>query len=270
VVLIKPFQALHPISGNAKEIACFPYDVTGESEAREFVQENPTSFLRVTRPEVEFPNRVRYRATRFYLQASEISKSLLPMVRSYMTQNLQFIFIDLRQPRIRKPAWVACCSLDEYQRGLIKKHERTRPDKVSERTKHMVELRAQTGLILVAFKGNEATQETIRNETSGEPIFQFTCGSNIKHTAWRVGNQAAVTNAFAGLDSLYIADGHHRIEAALNARNILRERNGAFGDAADYEFVMAGMFRPTSCASFPITARCVTSAVFRMKNSSLI
>jgi len=242
VVLIKPFQALHPVSGNAKEIACFPYDVTGESEAREFVLENPTSFLRVTRPEVEFPESRSISSDEVLLAGKRNLEELVASGSLVREAEPSIYVYRLETAGHSQTGVVACCSLDEYERGLIKKHERTRPDKVSERTKHMVELRAQTGLILVAFKGNEATQETIRNETSGEPIFQFTCGSNIKHTAWRVGNQAAVTDAFAGLESLYIADGHHRIEAALNARNILRERNGAFGDEADYEFVMAGMF----------------------------
>jgi uncharacterized protein (DUF1015 family) len=106
----------------------------------------------------------------------------------------------------------------------------------------MVELRAQTGLILVAFKGSHETQSAIEKATAAPPIFEFTCGAGIRHTGWRVKDGAAVTDAFARLDSLYIADGHHRIEAALNARNIIRDRNGASVKTADHEYVMAGMF----------------------------
>ena len=242
MVLIRPFQALHPVSGNAKDIACFPYDVAGDAEARAFVSQNPSSFLRVTRPEVEFPES-RSQSSDEVLRAGKRNLESLVANGLLIRDAEPSIYVyRLDTETHSQTGVVACCSLDEYERGVIKKHERTRPDKVSERTKHMVELRAQTGLVLLAFKGNEETQKAIRNETSNEPIFEFTCGGNIKHTAWRVENHAAIGDAFDSLESLYIADGHHRVESALNARNILREQNGADGDAADYEFVMAGMF----------------------------
>jgi uncharacterized protein (DUF1015 family) len=242
VVLIRPFRALHPVSRNARQIACFPYDVAGDAEARDFAAENPGSFLRVTRPEIEFPESHSHSSDEV-LRAGK--RNLDGLIKSgLLVQDAEpgvYIY-RLETETHTQTGIVACCSLDEYESGLIKKHEKTRPDKVAERTKHMVELRAQTGLILVAFKGNEETQNAIENATTNAPIFEFTCGAGIRHTAWLVKDQDAVVKSFACLDSLYIADGHHRIEAALNARNIIRERNGAASDNVDYEYVMAGMF----------------------------
>ncbi|HVQ55610.1 MAG TPA: DUF1015 family protein [Pyrinomonadaceae bacterium] len=242
MVLIRPFRALHPVSGNAKDIACFPYDVAGDAEARDFAAKNPSSFLRVTRPEIEFPMSHSHSSDEVLDAGKRNLEDLVE--RGLLVQDAQpnvYIY-RLETGTHTQTGVVACCSLDEYESGLIKKHEKTRPDKVAERTKHMVQLRAQTGLILVAFKGNEETQRAIESATSDAPIFEFTCGADIKHTAWLVKDQAAVVKAFAGLNSLYIADGHHRIEAALNARNVIRDRNGSSTDNADYEYVMAGIF----------------------------
>jgi uncharacterized protein (DUF1015 family) len=241
VVLIKPFRALHPVSEDAKAVACFPYDVAGDAEARDFVSQNPSSFLRVTRPEVEFPES--------HVGEGEIltagKRNLEGLVASglLVQDNEPSLYVyRLVTETHSQTGVVACCSLDDYERGLIKKHEKTRPDKVAERTKHMVELRAQTGLILVAFKSNEETKRAIERATHSVPIFEFACGDGIRHSAWRVEEPAAIIDAFARLDSLYIADGHHRVEAAVNARNIIRERNGSAGNTSSYDYVMAGTF----------------------------
>jgi len=241
VVLIKPFQALHPVSEDAKAVACFPYDVAGDLEARDFVSQNPFSFLRVTRPEVEFPE--SHSGEGEILTAGKRNLEGLVSSGLLVKDGEPSVYVyRLDTGTHSQTGVVACCSLDEYERGLVKKHEKTRPDKVAERTRHMVELRAQTGLILVAFKFTEEIRKAIEQTTLGTPIFEFACGDGIKHSAWRVGEPKSIIDAFARLDSLYIADGHHRIEAALNARNILRDRNGSATGVADYEYVMAGMF----------------------------
>ena len=242
VVLIKPFRALHPLSGNAQAIACFPYDVAGDAEAREFVSQNPSSFLRVTRPEVEFPTSGSPSSDDILNAGKRNLEELVASGLLVQDANPAIYVYRLDTETHSQTGVIACCSLDEYESGLIKKHEKTRPDKVAERTKHMVELRAQTGLILVAFKGNEETQFAIESATRSMPIFEFTCGADIKHSAWRVEDLGAIIDAFTHLDSLYIADGHHRIEAALNARNILRDRNGSASENADHDYVMSGMF----------------------------
>ena len=242
VVLIKPFRTLHPASGNAQAIACFPYDVAGDAEAREFVSQNPSSFLRVTRPEVEFPASGSSSSDDILNAGKRNLEELVASGLLVQDASPAIYVYRLDTETHSQTGVVACCSLDEYESGLIKKHEKTRPDKVAERTKHMVELRAQTGLILLAFKSNNGTNRAIKSATTSSPIFEFTCDGGIIHTAWRVEDQAMIIDAFALLDSLYIADGHHRIESALNARNVIRDRNGSTSDNADYDYVMAGMF----------------------------
>ena len=242
MVLIKPFQALHPNSSNAKEIACFPYDVAYESEVRDFVRANPTSFLRVTRPEADLNN----------VQAAD-PDTVLEVAKT----NLEELIADAKLVRDAEPSVyvyrldsgeysqtgvVACCSLADYERGAIRKHEKIRPDKVAERTAHMVALRAQTGLILLAYKATGTIADLIAEVIETPSIFDFTCAAKIHHTVWRIEDPQTLMDAFKDLDSLYIADGHHRIESALNARNILRSKNGSGAGHAPYDLVMAGMF----------------------------
>jgi uncharacterized protein (DUF1015 family) len=242
LVLIKPFQALHPASENAKAIACFPYDVAYESEARDFVLANPNSFLRVTRPEADFNSSIEPDSAEALDAAKQNLKGLLTSGLLVKDPAPSIYIYRLSTETHSQTGVVACCSLAEYESGVIKRHERTRPDKVADRTSHMVAVRAQTGLIFLAFKGTEETRKVIAAATSEEPIIEFTCASEIKHTVWRARAGEDLVNSFANLDSLYIADGHHRIEAALNARNILRSKNGTEPNGRQYDYVLAGMF----------------------------
>ena len=242
MVSIRPFRALHPSSDNAKAIACFPYDVACDAEARDFVRTNPNSFLRVTRPEADF-NGAAVPGSDAVLETAK--RNLEELVSSGMLRHdpePSVYVYRLETGTHSQTGVVACCSLTDYESGDIRKHERTRPDKVADRTAHMVALRAQTGLILLAFKGTEAIQSLIAEAVEQTPIFEFVCGGGIRHTAWRMPANEPIVRAFTDVPSLYIADGHHRIESALNARDILRSRNGDGTTEQPYDFVMAGMF----------------------------
>ncbi|MDM7922041.1 MAG: DUF1015 family protein, partial [Pyrinomonadaceae bacterium] len=137
---------------------------------------------------------------------------------------------------------VACCSIDEYDRGLIKKHEKTRPDKVSDRMRHMLTLRAQTGLIFLAYHGTETINSIVERITAGEPVYDFVSADGVGQTVWKADDIDAITAAFAEVPALYIADGHHRAESASLARKELRQQNPGHDGTENYNYVMAGMF----------------------------
>ncbi len=242
MVFIKAFQALHPLTANAKEVACFPYDVAYEREARDFVRANPNSFLRVTRPEADYATAIDPASDDALNTAKRNLKELVSSHFLVRDEKPSIYVYRLETETHAQTGVVALCSLAEYERDVIKKHERTQPDKVADRTAHMVALRAQTGLILLAFRGSDETRDAIERATSEPPIFEFTCAGNIRHTAWRVNEIDDLIAAFEKIPSLYIADGHHRLEAALEARNILRSQNGSEIGNEPYDFVMAGMF----------------------------
>ena len=242
MAIIKPFRALRPSSEKAKPVSCVPYDVVYESEVREFIKANPLSFLRVTRAEAEFPENSNPTNEEVFARAKEnLQKFIDDRILAREAEPCVYIY-QLSTEAHTQTGVAACCSLDEYELGVIRKHENTRPDKVEDRTAHMIALEAQTGLIFLAFRSTEKIKSLIFAATQNKPIYNFHCSDGVKQTVWRVALTEDFVSAFAEIPSLYIADGHHRIESAKLARKILRDKNPEHSGAEDYNFVVAGMF----------------------------
>ena len=241
--VIQPFRALRPRVGLAEKIACVPYDVPYDSEVREYIADNQHSFLRVTRPEAEFPLGSDPSDTEVLAKSKEnlerfIAEGWLEQDDEPSIYIYRLSISDQVQTGI-----VAACSIDEYDAGLIKKHEKTRPDKVKDRTDHMVYLGAQTGLIFLAFRGTDETRRIITEETSREPLFECPCDpGGVTQTIWKVRDADALVTAFGELPALYVADGHHRAESASLARRTLKEQDPDHTGDEPYNFVMAGIF----------------------------
>lgn len=234
--LIKPFRAIRPTPEKAAQVACVPYDVIYESEARELIKENPYTFLRITRPEAEETDRESLENARHNLQ--------LFLEQGTLVQDDQpsYFVYRLAIGKQSQTGVVACCSLDEYENGDIKKHEKTRPDKVKDRTDHMVAVRAQTGLIFLAFRGTEQIKQLCTDAAAAEPLYDFVCEAGVQHTVWRCERTDEMTAAFSDVPAIYVADGHHRLESALQARNQLRAATPNFDGNEGFNFVMAGLF----------------------------
>lgn len=236
--LIKTFRALRPPPEIAKLVSSVPYDVIYEDEVRRFVRDNPLSFLRITRAEAESaggPNE----------HNSKAKENLARFIRDgtlVLDEEPAFFVYRLTSGPHVQTGLVACVSLDEYEKGLIKKHEKTRPDKVDERTAHMLALRAQTGLIFLAYHGSERINRLVAKAVNGVPLYDFVCANGIRQTVWRVAEAGPFAEAFLDVPALYIADGHHRIESALRARDELRKTGHKNGEAEERDYVMAGLF----------------------------
>jgi uncharacterized protein (DUF1015 family) len=242
VSVIKPFRALRPVADKAKTVACVPYDVIYESEARALIEERPASFLRVTRPEAEFPKAENPSQEEILNRAKEnlewfINENIL----AHEAEPAFYIY-RLSTGTHSQTGIVACCSLDEYELGEIKKHEKTRPDKVEDRTAHMLAVGAQTGLIFLAFRNTEKTRELFAEAVQNKPIYDFQCEAGVQHTVWEILQTEDWSEAFKEVPAIYVADGHHRIESANLARKKLREQNAEHTGAEDYNFVVAGVF----------------------------
>lgn len=240
--VIKPFRALRPVEDKAENVACVPYDVIYESEARRFIEERPLSFLRVTRPEAVFPKDE-------YPSDEEILNRAKENLEWFINENIlgheaepAFYIYRLATETHSQTGIVACCSLDEYELGLIKKHEKTRPDKVEDRTAHMLAVGAQTGLIFLAFRNTEKTRRLFAEAVRNKPIYDFHCEAGVNHTVWEITQTEDWSEAFEEVPAIYVADGHHRIESANLARKKLKEKNAEHTGAEDYNFVVAGVF----------------------------
>jgi uncharacterized protein (DUF1015 family) len=242
VAIIKPFRALRPVFELAKQVSCVPYDVVYEREVRQFIETNPLSFLRVTRSEAEFPEDSNPDLNEVFRRAKDNLQKFIDDEIFAREAEPSFYVYRLSTDTHAQTGVAACCSLDEYELGTIKKHEKIRPDKVEDRTKHMLAVEAQTGLIFLAFRNTERIRLLIYEATQTKPIYNFHCSDGVRQTVWRVALTEDLTKAFAEVPTLYIADGHHRIESAKLARDILLEKNPNHTGAEDYNFVVAGMF----------------------------
>lgn len=240
--IIRPFKAIRPPADKAEHVACVPYDVIYDSEVRELIADNSLSFLRVTRPEGEYPESEIPSSEAVFERAKQ---NLEEFIRSgtLVQDNEDAIYVyRLTDGEQSQTGVVACCSIAEYDAGLIKKHEKTRPDKVADRTGHMLTVGAQTGLIFLAFRNTHTIRDLIADAVTGEPIYHFSCPKNVEQTVWRMIYTDVWVDAFAELPAIYVADGHHRAESAKLARDKMREANPNHTGNEEYNFVIAGMF----------------------------
>src|SRR5688572_2228016 len=250
---IHPFRALRPVPASAAAVSSVPYDVVSTEEARELARNNPRSFLRVTRSEIDLPPDADPYAARVYQRARENFQKLRDTAPLVMEDAPSLYFYRLRMGEHEQTGLAGCFSVDEYERDVIKKHERTRRDKEDDRTRHIVELRAQTGVVFLTYRAAPAVDTQAKTVAAGEPLYDFTASDGVRHTIWRAGRDAtdALVSAFRSIPALYIADGHHRAASAARARAELRGRPGGTSDAAGADTFIAVAFPDSQVQILP-------------------
>jgi uncharacterized protein (DUF1015 family) len=241
-----PFRALRPKPTEAARIAAVPYDVVNTDEARALADGNPLSFLRVSRAELELPAGADPYAEEVYQRAAK-NFNALRQSSLVVEDEPSVYFYRLRMGAHVQTGLAACFSIDEYDRDIIKKHERTRRDKEDDRTRHMIALGAQTGPVFLTYKAASDVDAIAERVTKGAPLVDLTATDGVQHTLWRVGgaDRDALVAAFGRIASIYIADGHHRAASAARARTEIGARGGSatsLGDGADYRSMLAVAF----------------------------
>ena len=229
MALVRAFRAVRPARESAAAVSSVPYDVVSTEEARTLAADNPLSFLHVTRSEIDLPPGTDPYSAEVYTKARE-SFGLLRRNAPMLTEDAPSLyFYRLRMGGHEQTGLAACFSVDEYESDLIKKHERTRRDKEDDRTRHIIELRAQTGVVFLTYKDDPAVDRLSRAITADAPIYDFRADDGVHHTIWRVPAREAteLVDVFARIPALYIADGHHRAASAARARAELRSQGGA-------------------------------------------
>jgi uncharacterized protein (DUF1015 family) len=237
MAVIRPFRAVRPDPAAASRVAAVPYDVVDTEEARALAGGNPSSFLHVSRAEIDLPPGTDPHADIVYRTAAD----------RYRALNREAPFVQDAEPTLYlyhldagghgQTGVAACYSLAEYDSDVIKKHERTRKDKEDDRTRHIVELRAQTGPVFLAHRPNAQVDELSRRiRSTREPLIDFTALDGVRHAIWPVDAPLvpAFVDAFKAVDALYIADGHHRAASAARAREAIRG-----SDEANYFLAVA-------------------------------
>jgi uncharacterized protein (DUF1015 family) len=240
-----PFRALRPVPSAAASIAAVPYDVVTADEARALAEGNPLSFLRVSRAELELPPSADPYDDSVYARAARNFASLKSSSLVLEPEPAIFCY-RLRMGRHEQTGLAACFSLDEYDRDLIKKHERTRRDKEDDRTRHMIALGAQTGPVFLVYRSSPEIATVVAKATEVEPLIDFLAADGVQHTLWTVAaaDRDSLIMAFARIPALYIADGHHRAASAARARDEIRRNGGgqSLGDGADFTSMLGVAF----------------------------
>ena len=220
MAVVRPFRALRPAPGVASEVASVPYDVVNVAEARSLAADVPLSFLHVTRPEIDLPDETDPYATVVYERARSNLATLRAQAPLVVEDTASLYVYRLRDGQHEQTGVAGCYSLDEYDSGVIKKHEKTRPDKEDDRTRHMETIGAQTGVVFLTYRQQPTVDELVGQVSLAAPLFDFAAADGVQHTVWRAPAEltAALVEAFAGVPTLYIADGHHRAASAARAR----------------------------------------------------
>ena len=223
MAIIRPFRALRPAPAAAAAVAAVPYDVVSTHEARRLAADNPLSFLHVSRAEIDLPDGADPYGEAVYEQAARNLKALSERAPLVVDPEPALYLYRMQAGGHEQIGLAGCFSLDEYDRNVIKRHERTRPDKEDDRTRHMVALRAQTGIVFLAYRANATIDSAVHEAAAEEPLLDVAAPDGVRHGVWRLSPAATRTAvaAFAEVPAVYIADGHHRIASAARARDEL-------------------------------------------------
>ena len=222
---VNPFPGIRPESSLAAQIAALPYDVYNRHEAKVEIAAHPMSFLRIDRPETQFPDDYDMYSPKVYQRASEI---LHGMIKDGLfiqdTKDVYYIY-SLTYKNRTQTGVVGCGSIDDYENHIIKKHENTRPGKELDRFNHIEACRAQTGPVFMAYHPIPSLSNLLEKLKKNPSLYDFVADDQVRHQVWLVDGDREIKEiqqAFTQVNSIYIADGHHRAESAANVGLIHR------------------------------------------------
>ncbi|MHB8128806.1 MAG: DUF1015 domain-containing protein [Mobilitalea sp.] len=242
---VKPFICIRPKTDIAHRVAALPYDVYNRQEAKQEIEREPLSFLKVDRAETEFPDTVDTYDQKVYAKANELLQSMIED-GTFMKDNKECYYVyELIMKGRSQTGLVACASIDDYLNNKIKKHENTREDKEIDRINHVDICNAHTGPIFMAYRSNQIISEAVNAAKQEEPIYSFTSVDGITHNVWRIFEESRIgeiKNAFAGIDSIYIADGHHRAASAVKVGLKRRKDNKEYTGEEEFNYFLSVLF----------------------------
>ena len=239
---LHPFRAIRPVPEHVEEIASVPYDVINTEEARALAEGKPKSFLHVIRPEIDLPPETDIHSDLVYAKGAENLRRFVADPDT-MREDAPALYVYRLVMGEREQTGVfACVSVEEYDEGTIVKHEKTRPVKEDDRTRHILEQQAHAEPVMLTYRDEQAIHTLVEAVQEEEPLYDFEAEDGVWHTVWRSDAPDALVEAFEEVDNLYIADGHHRCKAASRAATALRNADPALPEAPEYAFFPAVVF----------------------------
>lgn len=242
---IRPFAGIRPCKGKAAQIAALPYDVYSREEAAKLVEANPESFLAIDRAETQFPASVGMYEDAVYERAHDTLRKRMEDGSFIREDKPCFYLYELTMNGRTQTGIAACAAIDDYVDNTIKKHENTRAEKEQDRIRHVDACSAQTGPIFLAYRVNEELKRLVGQGKRQEPEYDFTAEDGVRHRVFVIRDEAVITriaDAFARIDSLYIADGHHRAASAVRVGQMRRSAHPGYTGEEEFNYFLSVLF----------------------------
>lgn len=245
MALIKPFECVRPNEKDAARVAALPYDVYNRQEAVCEVKREPLSFLKIDRAETQFDDSTDTYAPEVYAKAKELFEEALADKTFIIDTDKTYYIYALTMDKRTQTGIVACASIDDYLNNVIKKHENTRADKEVDRITHVDTLSAQTGPIFLAYRADSVINDAVKKTKENKALYDFISPDGIRHQVWKMTDITLVENvrkAFEGIDSVYIADGHHRAASAVKVGLKRRQENPGYTGNEEFNYFLSVLF----------------------------
>lgn len=242
---IKPFLGVRPAAEKILDVASPPYDVLNSTEAREQVVDKPNSFLHVVKPEVDLPQDVDIYDERVYQKGRENLYKMLNDGVLIQDEKPCFYLYRLIMGDVDQIGLVASASIEDYENGIIKKHEHTRAVKEADRIKHVDTLNANTGPVFLTYRARKDINDLVEEILKENPLYDIETEDGIKHVFWKIDQQndiEKITSIFNEIDFLYVADGHHRSASGTKVGQTRRENNPDHTGEEEYNYFLSVIF----------------------------
>ena len=242
---IKTFVGIRPNKDKADKIAALPYDVYSRAEAKAEVEKEALSFLRIDRPETQFPDDVDMYDDKVYQKAREILWDMVAKGDFITEEKACYYIYELTMNGRVQDGLVACASIDDYLNNIIKKHENTREEKEQDRIRHVDICGAQTGPIYLAYRARTAIREVIEAKKREEALYDFTSDDGIRHRVFRIDSPEqieVIRQEFANTNEIYIADGHHRAASAVKVGLKRRAEHPDYDGSEEFNTFLSVLF----------------------------
>ncbi|CDX04811.1 HTH domain of SpoOJ/ParA/ParB/RepB protein [Desulfitobacterium hafniense] len=242
---IRPFQAIRPREDVAGKVAALPYDVYNREEALEEIKKEPHSFLKVDRPETHFPEDFDPYHPQVYAKAAEVLQGMIQEGSFIREAKPCYYIYELTMQGRAQTGLVGCAAIDDYLQDVIKKHELTREDKELDRINHVDVCSAQTGPIFLAYRAQAGIHEVIERVKQNTPLYDFVAADGVRHAVWVIAEEQDIEKiaaGFAEIQSIYIADGHHRTASAVKVGLKRRAENPHYTGQEEFNFFLSVLF----------------------------
>ena len=242
---IKPFCSVRPNESLAREIAALPYDVYNREEAKQVVEKNPKSFLKIDRAETQFDDDFDMYSEEVYQKAHDTLAEMIDDGEFVKDEKPCFYVYELIMNGRSQTGIVGCASVDDYLNNVIMKHENTREDKELDRIHHVDTCNAQTGPIFLTYRGNEKINHIVTDKKQEKALYDFVAEDGVSHRVWRIDaveEVEKIAELFAAIPHIYIADGHHRAASAVKVGLKRRNENPNYTGREEFNYFLSVLF----------------------------